>query len=246
MRTELAATQSGDGPNPQQRAGSAAQLHDMLPASANGDSQPCGPLQSAVPTSQHDASKSRPRSAARCPESDSLSQERATLWLWSGRSGVGGVKPLYFQELFDHMGQEHGLTLCGSEMHEIAIICARREAKDRQEEAALGDAQRRLETARLNYEPRVEALDWMEQMLIHCPDAIVRYNEDPDVEDKLGMVPVGFSIRGDGCQGSFCVVDDSLHSVLLRDKAQVAILNGGRTDASVAWRAAAAGESPKP
>lgn len=169
----------------------------------------------------------------------------------SGRSGAGGVAPLYFQELFDYMMQEHGLTLLGEEMHEIAIICARRAAQDRREEAlrneaSASDAERRLETARLNYEPRVEALDWMEQMLIHCPDAIVRYNEDPDVEDRLGMVPVGFSIRGDGCQGSFCVVDDSLLAVLLRDKAQVAILNNGRAEASVAWRAAAAGESPSP
>lgn len=98
---------------------------------------------------------------------------------------------------------------------------------------------------RIENETAEGALNWMELMLIHCPGAVVRYNEDPDVEDSMGMVPVGFSIRGDGCQGSFCVVDDSLQAVLLRDKSQVAILNAGRASASVAWRAAAEGSADK-
>jgi hypothetical protein len=52
--------------------------------SATSDTPPEGPSQTPVPTSQTDANRSQPRSAARCPESENLSRERRAAEKWSG------------------------------------------------------------------------------------------------------------------------------------------------------------------
>lgn len=43
-------------------------------------------------------------------------------------------------------------------------------------------------------------LDSLEAMLRACPHAVITFNDDPDREDGDGAVPLGFSVRIDGCE----------------------------------------------
>lgn len=62
-----------------------------------------------------------------------------------------------------------------------------------------------------------EELAWLERLLQNCPGAIIKYNDDPDVEDELGMVPIGFSIRMDGCAGLWSVAGPTLSAAIRAD-----------------------------
>lgn len=62
-----------------------------------------------------------------------------------------------------------------------------------------------------------EVLDHLERALKSCPELVIKYNDDPDVEDELGMVPIGFSIRTDGCQGLWSVSGATLRECIRAD-----------------------------
>ncbi len=51
---------------------------------------------------------------------------RTPVQLFDGKMIIPPRKypPFYYQRLFNHMADNHGLTLTESEMHEIALVCA--------------------------------------------------------------------------------------------------------------------------
>lgn len=44
-----------------------------------------------------------------------------------------------------------------------------------------------------------ERLTELEEMFRMCPHAVITHNDDPDLEDDNGIVPLGYSIRVHGC-----------------------------------------------
>lgn len=61
-----------------------------------------------------------------------------------------------------------------------------------------------LRSAITSYSKALEAdarrIDGLQEMIRACPHSVITFNDDEDVEDDHGPVPVGFSIRIDGCE----------------------------------------------
>lgn len=47
-----------------------------------------------------------------------------------------------------------------------------------------------------------QRLTYLESLIKAAPHCEITYNDDPDAEDDMGLIPVGFIIRVDGCEVS--------------------------------------------
>lgn len=72
------------------------------------------------------------------------------------------------------------------------------------------------------FESDFRRIDTLEEMLRQCPGMVIAYGDDPDEEcddTPDGMVPVGFRITTQGCNGTRCDVANDLRTLI--DKAAV-------------------------
>ena len=82
-------------------------------------------------------------------------------------------------------------------------------------------ALRTITELRTNLAKETALLDHLSELLKACPGVVIQFNDDPDMDDAMGMVPVGFSIRTDGCHGVRTAVGPDLRTAILNDKAEV-------------------------
>lgn len=57
------------------------------------------------------------------------------------------------------------------------------------------------------------AVQWLAELLKACPHAKLTWNDDADLEDEMGLVPVGYSLRIHSCH-SMTVASDTLEGLL--------------------------------